>query len=236
MGSSSRRWLNQSIHSRVAYSTASKDRHGPGPVDHLGLVEAVDRLGQSVVVAVADTADRGFDPGFGKALGVLDGHVLRPTIAMMDEAAPMGRAAIVKRLFERIQHEAGMGRPAGPPADDPPSIGIDDEGDVDEPRPGRDRGEVRHPEPVRRWRVELAVDVIERARRCLVADGRAYWLAPDHPCQTHLAHQPSDRTAGDGHALPHHLSPDLAHAVDREVLGEHAGDLRLEGRILPCPF
>ena len=45
----------------------------------------------------------------------------------------MGRTAIVERLFERIQDEAGVCRPAGPPAYDPPSIGIDDEGDVDEP-------------------------------------------------------------------------------------------------------
>ena len=29
MGPRIRRWLNQSTHSRVAYSTASKDRHGP---------------------------------------------------------------------------------------------------------------------------------------------------------------------------------------------------------------
>jgi hypothetical protein len=31
------------------------------PTDHLGLEQAVDGLGESVVVAVADTADRGFD-------------------------------------------------------------------------------------------------------------------------------------------------------------------------------
>ena len=30
---------------------------GSAPVDHVGFVEAVDRLSQSVVVAVADTAD-----------------------------------------------------------------------------------------------------------------------------------------------------------------------------------
>ena len=35
---------------------------GSAPVDHLGFVEAVDRLGQSVVVAVADTADRRLTP------------------------------------------------------------------------------------------------------------------------------------------------------------------------------
>jgi hypothetical protein len=107
---------------------------GSAPVDNLGFVEAVDRLGQSVVVAVADTADRRLDTGLGQALGVLDRHVLRPTVAMTDQAAPIGRAAIVERLFQGIEDEAGMGDPAGPPAYDPPSTGIDDEGDVDEPR------------------------------------------------------------------------------------------------------
>ena len=61
----------------------------PPPVDHLGLVEAVDRLGQSVVIAVADAADRGLDPGLGQALGVLDRYVLRPAVAMMDQATAM---------------------------------------------------------------------------------------------------------------------------------------------------
>jgi hypothetical protein len=57
---------------------------------------------------------------------------------MMDEPSPMGRPTIVKRLFQGIKDEAGMCRPAGSPADDAPGVGIDDEGDVDEPRPGRD--------------------------------------------------------------------------------------------------
>lgn len=57
---------------------------------------------------------------------------------MMDQATPMGRTAIVERLFERIQDEAGVRRPAGAPAYDPSGVGIDDEGDVDEPRLGRD--------------------------------------------------------------------------------------------------
>jgi hypothetical protein len=48
------------------------------PVDYLGLVKAIDRLGRSVVVAVAEAADRRLDPGFGEAFGILDGHVLRP--------------------------------------------------------------------------------------------------------------------------------------------------------------
>ena len=77
MGSSRRRLLNQSTHSRVANSTASSERHGPAALDHLGLVEAVDRLGEGVVVAVADAADRGLDACLGEALGVADADVLR---------------------------------------------------------------------------------------------------------------------------------------------------------------
>ena len=112
--------------------------------------------------------------------------------------------------------------PAGTPSDDSAGVGVDDEGDVDEPCPGRDIGEVRHPKPVRRWREELAVDVIARARCRLVADGRTHRLAPDHACQAHLMHQPFDGATGDHEALPHHLPPYLTHAVDREVLRKHA--------------
>lgn len=44
---------------------------------------------------------------------------------------PDGSAGDRERLFHSIQDEAGVRRPTGPPADDPPSMGIDDEGDVD---------------------------------------------------------------------------------------------------------
>ena len=37
----------------------------PAPMDHLGLEQPVDRLGQGIVVAVADTADGGLDAGLG---------------------------------------------------------------------------------------------------------------------------------------------------------------------------
>ena len=39
-------------------------------MDEFRLVEAVDRLGERVVVRVADAADGGLDTGLGEALGV----------------------------------------------------------------------------------------------------------------------------------------------------------------------
>jgi hypothetical protein len=60
-------------------------------MDDLGLVEAVDRLGESVVVAVADAADGRFNAGFRQTLRVADADILRPPDALL----------FVKRLCAR---------------------------------------------------------------------------------------------------------------------------------------
>ena len=49
---------------------------GSAPMDHLGFVEAVDRLGEGVVVGISNAADGGLDAGFGQALGVADADIL----------------------------------------------------------------------------------------------------------------------------------------------------------------
>ena len=85
-------------------------RRSPGaaPMDDLGLIEVVDGLGQSVVIAVADAADRWFDPGFGEPFGVADREILAAAIGVMDEAAAARRPTCVERLLQRIQDEACM--------------------------------------------------------------------------------------------------------------------------------
>jgi hypothetical protein len=70
--------------------------------------------------------------------------------------------------------------------------------------------------------------VVQWARRGLIADGRANGFAADHTLQAHLTHQSLHSAAGNRDALALHLSPDFAHAVDSEVLREHAGDLGLQ--------
>jgi hypothetical protein len=59
----------------------------------------------------------------------------------------------------------------------------------------------------------------ERAWRRLVLHGHAHGLAPDDALKAHAAHQPLDGAARHLEPLPQHLPPDLAHAVDLEVLG-----------------
>ena len=56
-------------------------------MDHLDLVQAVDRLGQRVVVAVALAAHRGLNTSFCEPFAVADGDVLRPPVGMVDQCA-----------------------------------------------------------------------------------------------------------------------------------------------------
>jgi hypothetical protein len=79
-------------------------------MDQFSFVEPVDRLGEGVVVTVADAADRRHEAGLGKALGVLDRDVLHATIRAMREAAAGDRFSIVECLLQRIEHKAGVCR------------------------------------------------------------------------------------------------------------------------------
>ena len=152
---------------------------------------------------------------------------------MVHEPAAMDRPPIVKSLFQSVQDEARMRRPADPLTHNIAGINVDDEGHINEARPCRDIGEARHPEHIRCRRMELPVHLIERARRGFVADRRAHRLAPDDTLQAQVAHQLLDRASRDGEALAVHLSPGLVHPVDAEVLGKDAQRLVLQVPIAP---
>src|SRR5262245_46061709 len=148
--------------------------------------------------------------------------------------APGSRAS-PERLLERIQDQVGAHRAGDAPADDAARKHIDDESHVDEPRPGRDVGEIGDPELIRPNGGELALDQICRIFRLVAADGGSA-LAPTHgPSRPDRSHQSFDATAGDGDALPAELSPDLACAVDLEVLIPDALDLLRDLDIAPRP-
>ena len=90
-------------------------------------------------------------------------------------------------------------------------------------------GEVRHPEPVRRWRPELPLHEVTRPALTLVGMRRhLVGPTPAHAGEAELPHQALDRAAGDTGALPVELGPDFVGPVDVEVLGMDAGDLAPE--------
>jgi hypothetical protein len=154
---------------------------------------------------------------------------------MVHETTALDRPALVKGLLQGIQHEAGVRRPAHPPADDAPRISIDHEGHVHEAAPGRDVGEVADPQRMRPRRLELPLDPIQRAGGW-AGDRGADLPAPHSPLQAHGPHQARHCAAGDPDPLPAQLAPDLPDTVDAEVLFEHAPDRDGQSRIAfgPC--
>src|SRR5262245_54086670 len=73
--------------------------------------------------------------------------------------------------------------------------------------------------------------MIQRARSCLVADSRADGLAPDCSLKAHIAHQPLYCTPRHVMVLAPQLPPDLAHAIDLEVVIEDPAYLGLQGGV-----
>ena len=69
------------------------------------LVQAVDGLGQRIVIAVALTAHGRLNSGFSQALTVANGDVLRAPIAVMNQGVVTLRLAGVQSLFQGIQDE-----------------------------------------------------------------------------------------------------------------------------------
>ena len=73
--------------------------------------------------------------------------------------------------------------------------------------------------------------MVQWAGCSLVLDRGLDWLSTDNPLQSHALHQPRDSAAGDVKPFALHLSPNRAHAIDHEVLGENPGSLGLQCHI-----
>src|SRR5499426_3809907 len=202
-------------------------------VNDLGLEQSDDRLSESIVVRVADAADRRLDAGLLQALSVTNREILAAPVAMMNHAFRIGTSP--QRLLKRIQDQIRMHQAGDTPADDAARKHIDDESHVDEPCPGRDVCEIGDPELIRPNGGELALDQICRIFRLVAADSGSAFGAAHNPLQPERSHQSFEATAGDGDALPAELSPDLACAVDLEVLIPDALDLLRDLDIAPNP-
>jgi len=70
---------------------------------------------------------------------------LRPGVGVAGEIRKDGMASRPRRYIEGVDDELSGHRSRGLPADDAPTKDIGDEGDVNNARPRRAVGEVRHP-------------------------------------------------------------------------------------------
>lgn len=76
------------------------------PVDDLCFEQPDDRLGQGIILAVSDGADRWLEARLGQPFGVAQRQILPSTIRMMGQA--IAGAALVQGPLEGIEDELGL--------------------------------------------------------------------------------------------------------------------------------
>jgi len=130
--------------------------------------------------------------------------------------------------LQGVQGQIGAQRPRGLPADDEAAERVDDQGHIDEAGPGRDIGEVGDPQLVGSLRREVPLHQVGWPRGALIRRGGPAGLATADTLQTQLPHEPLHRAAGHRVSLAVQLPPDLAGAIDAEVLGVDPADLGLQ--------
>src|SRR5690606_31499423 len=88
-------------------------------------------------------------PRLGKPLGVADGEVLNPAVAMMHEPLIPLLLPLAEGLLQGIESEIAPQGARHAPTHDPAAECIDPEGHVDEALPGGHIGQGRDPGPAR---------------------------------------------------------------------------------------
>ncbi len=92
--------------------------------------------------------------------------------------------ALTEGHVERVQDEAGAQVAGHRPIDNGPAEGVEHDGVIEEPRPGRDVGDIGNPQPVGCIRGELPLDQVRRRPGAAVASCCADTLASLTPASS----------------------------------------------------
>src|SRR5690606_5806314 len=166
----------------------------------------------------------------------LEKEVLTPTVAMVNEPTGPLLLSLADSLLEGIEGEITPERTRHPPPHDTAAESIDDKGHIDEALPGGHIGEIRDPALVRALGGEVPLHQIEWPLSGIAwSRGSRPTPAADRALKPELPHQALDRTARHLGALSVQLAPDLARAVDLEVLLPNPTDLFSKDLVSPRP-
>src|SRR2546425_253628 len=179
-------------------------------IEQLALERREEALAHGVVVGIAYTAHRRPDASLATAAAEGERRVLAALIRVMNHR---GRAALRDGHVERGQDELGAKMGFHRPADDAATPRVEHDGEIQEAGPRRDVRDVRHPQPVRTGRRELAVDEIRGRPRRLVAHRRVERSPPTHALHAGGPHEPGDALAADLKAARREFSVDARRAV-----------------------
>lgn len=197
-----------------------------------------------MIVDASDVLVRGEAGYAGSSVGREDGSSgtseLRDGTAVPLEANTLGIAAPGNSTgtFSNVSRDDGANghavitgscRATDTPPKNAPSKDINDEGYMDKALPCRDIGDVADPEHVWRRRTELVVHAILRARECLVWHHGFWLLSANDALNADVLHHACDGATCNFEAPSPHLVPDLANAIDAEVLVKNPLNPRLSG-------
>ncbi len=152
--------------------------------DALGLEQAVERFSHRVILGIAFAANGCGGLGFGQALGVANGSILDPAVAVMDQAgdALAGPRPVPQAHVEGIQRKVGAQRGGHLSTDDHAGEHVDDERRVGPAGVRADVGQVSDLQLIRCGRDELPLDQVGRPFGLSASsDGGLARLVPANP-------------------------------------------------------
>ena len=171
------------------------------PREKLAFEGGEEALAHGIVVCVADRTHRGAHARVTAAVTELDRGVLRTLVGVMDHACGSPRQ---KRQVQSVKYQLRGERGGHRPADNAATVRIEHHGEIEKPRPGRDVGDVGDPEPIRRFRREIALDQVRRLSATILHRGG------DEPASAHTGE------TGLRHQSRHPLAPNIS-TLGREL-------------------
>jgi hypothetical protein len=123
------------------------------------------------------------------------------------------RLPLRQRHVQCIEHELGLQVVAHGPSDNAPREGIEHDGQIQEPGPGRNIGDISDPQPVRFVGMEVALNRIASGPNPFVPEGCAPGFAAADADNTGRSHQPFHPLAADRDALIDEFSVDARRTI-----------------------
>ena len=120
----------------------------------LSLERGKETLSHGIVVRITDRSHRGHDAGFSASLTERIAGVLAATIGVVDDTTGL---SLRNRHLHRLQNQLRAQMRLHRPAHDLARIHIQHHRQIQEPGPGRDVGDIGHPQTIRTFGVEASL-------------------------------------------------------------------------------
>src|SRR5215213_1328452 len=185
-----------------------------------------EALGRGVVEAIATAPHRADEPSFAQSPSEGKARVLTSLVGVMDEARrwPASPDRYVDGFDDQFAAEVIGHRPT----DNTAAVDIKHHGQIEEARPGRHVGDVRHPQAIRGRSGEIAPHEVGSRRRARRTARCRRSFAPVTALQTSQAQQAADALARADHAAVPQFGPDAWRTVGAAALLMHRSDLLRE--------